>query len=78
MSVETSEALDAAVRAHIASETGGDAVVGWALVAGIIEHEIDSKTSFLSTRGLARYEAKGLLHDGIDLLPSRPREPGEQ
>lgn len=71
MSQQTSEALDAAVRAHIADETGGDVVVGWALQAGIVEHDRDSRTSWLSTRGLADYEIKGLLTEARELLRAR-------
>ena len=76
MSAETSDALDAAIRAHIASETGGDVVVGWAMCAGVVENTIESKTSWISTRGLAQYEAKGLLTESLELLTARPRGEG--
>lgn len=68
MSTQTADALDAAVRAHVESETGGDLVVGWALAAGIVENDLGGKTSWLSTRGLARYEARGLLAESVVLL----------
>lgn len=71
MSRETSDALDAAIREHVREETGGDIVAGWVMCAGIVEHATDSKTSWLSTRGLAGYEAKGLMSEGVELLAVR-------
>ncbi|QYC54339.1 hypothetical protein SEA_PICKLES13_3 [Microbacterium phage Pickles13] len=74
MSAATSDALDAAVRAHIHDETGGDVVVGWALTAGIVESTLDGKTSWLTTRGLARYEVRGLLNEAVILVDGIGRE----
>lgn len=68
MSAATGDALDAAVRAHIQDETGGDVVVGWALSAGIVESDLDGKTAWLTTRGLARYEVRGLLAESVVLV----------
>lgn len=73
MSTETHERMTAAIQEHIADETGGDKVVGFALVAGIIEAQYDSKTSFLSTSPLARYEVRGLLHEGLAVLDAPPQ-----
>ena len=71
MSAATSDALDAAIREHVRDETGGDVVAGWVMCAGIVEHATDSKTSWLSSRDLAGYEAKGLMAEGIELLAVR-------
>lgn len=72
MSAATADALDAAIREHVRDETGGDVVAGWVMCAGIVEHATDSKTSWLSSRGLASYEAKGVMAEGIELLAARP------
>lgn len=74
MSAATRDTLSAAVEAHVADETGGDIVVGWALVAGIVEHGVDSKTAWLSTSRTARYEARGLLGEGLVLLDTKTGE----
>ncbi|WNM65407.1 hypothetical protein SEA_PHONEGINGI_3 [Microbacterium phage Phonegingi] len=68
MSQATSDALDAAVRAHVEDETGGDIVVGWALTAGIVMNDMQGKTAWITTRDLARYEVRGLLGDGMVLI----------
>lgn len=64
MSAATRDALDAAIRAHVADETSGDLVTGWALVASIVEHDIESRTTFLSTSDLAVFEIRGMLAEG--------------
>lgn len=64
----TGDALDAAIREHVRSSTDGDVVVGWVLVAGIVESDLDGKTSWLSTRNLSKYEARGLLVEGDEMI----------
>lgn len=71
MSLATRDALSAAVEAHVADETNGDVVVGWVLCAGLVEHDQDSKTAWLSTSRLARYEARGLLAEGTVLIDEK-------
>lgn len=62
---DTFAALQEAVQAHIHANTNGDLVTGFVLVAGIVDAESGEKTSWMTTSHTARWEARGLLHEGV-------------
>lgn len=69
MSKQTQEALAAALQEHIADETGGDLVIAHVITCGIVDQAIGYKTTYVSmSEGLARYEWRGLLGDGLRVL----------
>ncbi|QZD98119.1 hypothetical protein SEA_BLETT_3 [Microbacterium phage Blett] len=64
----TGDALDAAVREHVRANTDGDHVVGWMLVAGVVDADLGGKTTWLTTRDLSKYECRGLLTEADEMV----------
>lgn len=64
----TGDALDAAIREHVRENTDGDVVVGWMLIAGVVQNDLEGKTSWLSTRDLSKYECRGLLVEADEMI----------
>lgn len=68
MSTETKAALDAAIQAHAADEWGGDYVVDWVLVAGLVDTTDGHSLGVGESRSpMPAYITTGLLTEALNL-----------